>query len=367
MGDDRTAAIGLLAGEALALAALAWLPAMRGERAFFGVRVDEATYRGEGRRVLRRYWQTLGGVFLLTGALGYYLSVSLGRPFFSGLATLGATAAAFFVYARYARQMRPFAVPAVGTRFASSVRARGLGDYTYPLVEVCVALLTLATFALLGHFYPRLPEMMPTHWNASGAADDWARKTFSSVFFLPALGLYLQVVFVVLKRDLVQAKMTLPATNTEEYLRGKEGFLAANMRLIDLVRALIAALFLAIALLLLSTTIPEFKRFEPYAFAAVLASVGLMLAGAGYYIWRMIAINNGLDELTGDEYVQRAADEGHWRHGGLTYYNPEDPALVVEKLTGVGYTLNLAHRGVWSRLALLSGVPLFVVWALLSL
>src|SRR5918997_579672 len=286
MGDDRSASIGLLAAEALVLAVFTWLPVMRGERAFFGVRVDAETYRGAGRRALRRYWQTLFGVFALAGALGYYASVSLGKPVFSALATLGTTAAAFLVYGLYARQMRPFAVAGGGTRFASSVRARRLGDFTLPWVEALVALLTLASFAVLAHFYPRLPEMLPTHWNAAGEADDWSRKSLSSVFFLPALGVYLQAVFFVLKRDLVQAKMTLPATNTEEYLRGKERFLTANMNLVDLVRAVIAALLCAISLLTVCTALPEFKRYESAVFAAVLSSTGVMLVGMGYFIWR---------------------------------------------------------------------------------
>jgi uncharacterized membrane protein len=367
MGDDRAASIGLLVAEVLVLALFVWLPVMRGERAFFGVRVDAETYRGEGRRALRRYWQTLFGVFALTGALGYYASISLGKPVFSALATLGTTAAAFLVYGLYARQMRPFALVGGETRFASSVRTRRLGDYTLPWVEACVVLFTLASFGVLGYFYPRLPEMLPVHWNAAGAADDWARKSPSSVFFLHALGVYLQVVFFVLKRDLVQAKMTLPATNTEEYLRGKERFLGANMRLVDLVRALIAALFFAISWLTVVTSLPEFKRFETAVEAAVLSSVGVMLVGAVYFLWRMASVNRELDELTGEEYVQRPTEEEHWRHGGLTYYNPEDPALVVEKLTGLGYTLNLAHRAVRYRLALMAGIPLFVVWALFNL
>ncbi len=51
MGDDRAAVIGLLVAEVLVLAVFAWLPVMRGERAFFGVRVDAETYaaRGGGR------------------------------------------------------------------------------------------------------------------------------------------------------------------------------------------------------------------------------------------------------------------------------------------------------------------------------
>src|ERR1044072_1591681 len=143
MGDNQTAAIGLLVAEVLVLALFVWMPVMRGERAFFGVRVDAETYRGEGRRALRRYWQTLFGVFILTGALGYYVSVSLERPVFSALATLGTTATAFLVYGLYARQMRPFALAGKGTRFASSVRTRRLGDYTHLWVEALTVLLTL--------------------------------------------------------------------------------------------------------------------------------------------------------------------------------------------------------------------------------
>jgi uncharacterized membrane protein len=367
MGDEQTAALGLVVAEVLVLALFVWLPVMRGERAFFGVRVDEETYRGAGRRALRRYWQTLVGVFVLAGALGYYASVSMGRPVFSALATLGTTATAFLLYGLYARQVRPFAVVGTGTRFASSVRTRRLGDYTHLWIEGLVVLFTLAAFGVLAYFYPRLPEMLPVHWNASGEADDWSRKSLSSVFFLPALGVYLQVVFFVIKRDFVQAKMTLPATNTEEYLRGKEKYLTANMSLLDLARALVAALFCSISLLMICTTMPEFKRYETFAFAAVLSSVGVLLVGMGYFLWRMVAVNRELDELTGDDYVQRAAEEEHWRHGGLTYYNPDDPALIVEKLTGIGYTLNLAHRSVRYRLALMIGIPLFVVWALFNL
>lgn len=367
MSDADVAALGTLAGEAVLLAVFAWLPVMRGERAFFGARVSAETYRGEGRRLLGRYWQTLAAVFALTAAAGYYSSARLGEPLPAALALLAAAAAMPLVYLFYARRVGPYAVAGGETRFASSLTARRLDDYTLPWVEASIVLLTLAPFAALGHFYPRLPALIPVHWNLSGEADDWARKTFSAVFFLPALGVYLQLIFFVLKRDLVQAKLTLPARHAEQYLRGKERFLAANMRLLDWARACLAALFLDISLLTVFTSLPEFGRYAPAANASVLAVVALLIAGNVYFIWRMAAVNAEIEELTGEEYVQRAADERHWRHGGLTYYNPEDPALVVEKLVGLGYTLNMAHRAVRSRLALLAGAPLFVLWAILSL
>jgi uncharacterized membrane protein len=35
-----------------------------------------------------------------------------------------------------------------------------------------------------------------------------------------------------------------------------------------------------------------------------------------------------------------------WK-GGFLYYNPNDPALLVEKRMGIGWTLNMANRWSW--------------------
>ena len=207
---------------------------------------------------------------------------------------------------------------------------------------------------------------MPVHWNFSGVADGWEQKSLGGVFFLPALGLYLQVFFLMLKHDLAHARMTLPGEHTVEFLRGKERYLMTNIKLTDLVRIAVALLFFIISLLIISTTVSDLKLLSRPAFVAVWIIGAMMLSGMCYFIWRMKRINDKLKAKFGESYVQRSVDEEHWRQGGLAYYNPEDPALVVEKLVGFGYTLNLAHPGIRSRLAVLAGVPIFMVWALLS-
>ncbi len=366
MTSAQTIAWGLILSEVVMLAVFMWLPVMQGERAFFGVRVGSETLRGEGRRLLRRYWLTLIATFILLQALGFYVSAALGQPGYAIAAHLAATTAALIIYGGYARLVRPFAIESKATRFASPLRARRLADYTHIWIEAAVVLLVFATFILLIHYYPRLPEMIPVHWNAAGEPDDWARKSFTTVFFPAVLGSYLQVIFAVLKHDLVQAKMTLPDTHAAEFLQGKEGYLRANMRLLDVARVAIALVFFSLALLLLTTAISEFNRYARLADMILWAILAVMLAGMGYFMWRMKRINNELAEKFGEWYVQRPREEQHWRHGGLTYYNPDDPALVVEKLVGLGYTLNLAHPGIRSRLLLFAGMPLLVVWALVS-
>ncbi|MCA1625140.1 MAG: DUF1648 domain-containing protein [Acidobacteria bacterium] len=233
MKDFQIVAWVLLLAEVVLLAVFLWLPVMGGERAFFGVRVEPQTLRGEGRRILRRYWLTLVASFVLICALGFYVSAWFDHPMVAVTTCLTSTAAAFLIYGAYARTVRPLAIESTATRFASGLRVRRLADYTHLWLEATILLLVGATFALLIHYYPQLPERMPVHWNPSGESDRWARKSLTTVFFLPALGAYLHIFFLVLKHDITHAKMTLPDAHTAEFLQGKERYLSANLRLID--------------------------------------------------------------------------------------------------------------------------------------
>lgn len=56
--------------------------------------------------------------------------------------------------------------------------------------------------------------------------------------------------------------------------------------------------------------------------------------------------------------------EACWKYG-LFYFNPDDPALFVEKRVGIGYTVNFAHVSAWIIMALTLLVPLgLAAWAI---
>jgi uncharacterized membrane protein len=177
----------------------------------------------------------------------------------------------------------------------------------------------------------------------------------------------MQLCFAIIKRDLIHSKMTLPAEHTNEYAEAKERLLMANTRIIDWARVFVGLIFFFISLMTAASGVEALHARMNYVTGALWSSVALMIGGIIFYLARAMRINNELGESFGDPYVQRPADEAHWRHGSMTYYNPDDPALMVEKLIGVGYTYNMAHPAVYTRLALLVGIPLFVVWAVLSL
>lgn len=365
-GEDMTWWLAFGEGAVLLLM-FSLMPVMGGARAFFGARVDEATMRGRGRAILRRYRWTVAAAVISIQACGYLLAVRYGSPLpalFAGFVTLAVGA---IIYNKFAREVRPLAARNEATRFASSLRGRRLADYTCVPVEAVVLTGTLLPLVLLAYFYPQLPDPVPVHWNAAGAADAWAAKSATTIFFLPALGIYLQVVFLVLKHDLAAAKMTLPAEHTAEYLRGKNLFLRANVRTVDWARVSIVLLFLCISMLMVTSGVQEWRAWQPVVIGALWVAVALMVGGIFYQIWQASRANVGLQESIGDWYAQRPADEARWQGGGLNYNNPDDPALMVEKLIGVGYTYNTAHPAFRTRLALLAGAGLFVVWAASSL
>ena len=343
----------------------AWMPVSRGPRAFFGVRVEADYFDGPGKRVLLRYRLVLAAVFFLVIAIAAGLRPLAGEAVVVVGAELILAVAAFVIYLRFASVVRPHACAGGATRFASSMRARDTRNRVW--LDVVVATFALLAFVAPVLSYDEMPLRIPIHWDVTGEADGWVDRNVSVILFIPALGAYLQFFLYVIRRDFAGAKMTLPADSTEEYLAAKEKFLRTNVDILDWARLTIAVSFCSIALLQTSTAVARLRTMEPIARTAVFAGLAALLGGIAFFIVRMIRINARLQKETGNDYAQRSVDESHWQHGGLTYSNPDDPALVVEKLVGVGYTVNMAHPAIRTRLLLVIGFPLFVIWAILTL
>ncbi len=366
-GENLAVLISLGATDLLVLLVLVFMPIMRRERAFFGVRVSREIYEGIGKRILRRYWLCLVATFLAFAAIGFLTSVYRRNFLYAIVSYLLTLLVAFLLYASFAREVRPFREISDTKKFATSLNTRRLADYTHYALEVVIVLLTIAPVFVLIYYYPTIPERVPVHWGFNGMPDRWAHKSFSTVFFLPVLALYMQSWFLVLKYDLVHAKMTLPAQQAEVYLAAKEQLIVASMRMMDWIRGLIAGLLGLVSMFMLLATNESLRHWMPIANFLVWPFVGLLLVVSLYYIYRFMSINNALEAVTGNSNVQRESEAEKWSSGGLFYYNPNDPALIVEKRDGLGFTYNFAGEGIRLRMALLALVPVIVLWAVLDL
>jgi uncharacterized membrane protein len=61
----------------------------------------------------------------------------------------------------------------------------------------------------------------------------------------------------------------------------------------------------------------------------------------------------------GEGVATDRTDDRDWTWG-IWYFNRADPAFLVEKRFGVGYTLNFAHPFAWALLALIAAIPLII-------
>jgi uncharacterized membrane protein len=93
---------------------------------------------------------------------------------------------------------------------------------------------------------------------------------------------------------------------------------------------------------------------------AWLSAVSALSIGAT--VW-LIRAGQGGQKRVAPEASMPVGDgtpDSAWK-GGLFYFNPDDPAVFVEKRFGVGWTLNFASVWAWIMLGCAFGLPLLTL------
>jgi uncharacterized membrane protein len=347
--------------DAIMFGLMLYMPIMRKEEAFFGTRVTLETYLGVGQKILNRYrfWLVLSFVQieLLGIILSFYrdnmpLARAVSLPIF--------ITAAMIFYMIFAKQVKPYEFAEENQRFATSLKVRHLSEYTSIALEIIIGLTIIIPTLVLIYYYPLLPERIPVHWNFLGQPDRWSEKNVFSVFLLPVLMVYMQGLFWLLKYGMLDVKMTLPAQRTEEFFALKEDSLKISMNLIDQIRLLQSILMGAISLNVLSAILGGGNLVKVIVVSAILTDIAIVVL-CGYNVYKMMGIEDKLKSISGQSYLERNKDAKHWYAGGMFYYNPDDPALFVEKKVGYGYTINCANKRGLIFVAYLAVLPILMI------
>ncbi len=337
-----------------------FLPTLDGQQTFFGIILKDDDFQTHGFPILQKYRRDLfilaagcfGGLILL-----YYTdSLSPNSLAFAYIVATGGIVFLLFKYQRqtwHLRDKRPI------SRLATPLKPRHLRNFTKLWLEMMIVLLTITPFAVLFFYYSQLPDIVPIHWNAAGEADGFAKKDFSSVYFISILAATLQVFLLILKQDIIQARFRVPAEQAEKIISLKEISLRANVGIVDWCRLNIGILLGTVALLVLSLILPVAALLNILTWTSLV----ILLSGIAFYIYRMILVNRKIKSLTGQITFQTADEMQGWTDG-LFYYNRQDAAFMVEKPGGVGYTINFAHRKAILYLALIFLPEVILVLAL---
>ena len=208
-------------------------------------------------------------------------------------------------------------------------------------LHTAAALACLAVGAYLWLHWDAIPERFVSHWNAAGQADGWMGRTPGAVFG--------PLVVALLTCGLMAGVAALIAYARPARLSGRAGEAYARFRLVGILVVAVLNLVVTGAMAAAAAYVP-FRAPGPMPTGLVEwligAAVLLPLAILLVFLWmgQGGAAMAGAAEAAADgpPLGDRTADQ-RWKLG-LIYFNPDDPALMVERRFGIGWTLNLANK-----------------------
>jgi uncharacterized membrane protein len=326
------------------------MPRLTRPDVFFAVTVAPAfRLTSEGRRVVTNYrLGSLASSLLALAVLGLTARSELSAPWMA-LALLPQVLGTTVAFVAVRRHVLPHAVQPATTREAVVARRRGTIPGGWALQVLPFILLTAAA-VVLATGWPDLPARIPVHWGLDAQADRWTERTLVSVFAPMAAaglmcGLMLAVSVGLLRGRRVQA--TGSAALREARFRHLTMLVLFAAEMMIALGASQAALVVVVQPALLT------RGFTLLVVAGLATTIVLVVL-----LFRL-----GQGGASGQPDSEGAAPAGDrtpdsaWKWG-LFYVNAQDPALLVEKRFGVGYTFNFGHPIAWLLLALLVGIPL---------
>ncbi|MCL2107146.1 MAG: DUF1648 domain-containing protein [Oscillospiraceae bacterium] len=347
---------------ALIAGLMAVTPMLNRKSLLFGVRVPEgAADTPEGRGLKRSYVAiaALGSLAVFGLATLQYAAapeLTLLAVCYFPFLMIGVQLAAFvpqWKKARGYKEQKGWSVPltaAVETRSsADREKLSNLPWWWY----IASAALILGVAGLSLALYPRLPEQIILHWGMDMQPDQWEPKSVSKLMHMPLIALGTVAILlgsnVLVYRQKLQISAEHPALSFAQH-RIYRRMLSNALGFMTLCMSLMFAAIQLGSLNILSTRAP----FVPAAIIAACVFgmlpalyVPIRAGQSGCRLKPRVSAEEARGELLAAREKVKAAhpaqgDDQYWKLG-MFYYNPEDPAVLVENRFGGNSGFNYAR------------------------
>lgn len=324
-----------------------WLPRLSRRELFFAVTVRaDFPVSAAGQAILRRYGIRVVLVTLLAAAPAIAGALTA-RLWLALLVPLLQIGGCFWAFLGARRGALEHAVPPTSEREARLAprEMRAPGGWVVQFAPFAVL---GAAAAVLHWNWQRIPLRFPVHWALGGRPNGWSTRTAAGVYAPLWMGAACVALLVLLTWGIVRWTRRLHASGAAaaaELVRER------RYLLVLVFTEYIVALVTAWAALLPLRPDPQLspRAAVPLGLLAILLLALLLLFLAHRPPEPMPA--------EGDPTVGDRTEDRYWK-AGLVYFNRNDPALLVEKRFGVGYTLNFGHWISWAILATILALPL---------
>lgn len=224
----------------------------------------------------------------------------------------------------------------VQTNFHQKRRAISIAWYIPHLIMVAIT----AAYSLIR--YDDFPEQLPMKYSFSGEVTSYVEKSLQSVLTLSFVAFAMVIVFLVSHYSIIKSKQVIESEDPNRSLERNRIF-----RYVWSVFTAGAG-FLVVLVMCIGQLTPlqlwDEKAFMIYSGVAV----GLIVISS---LLLSIKLGQGgsrivLKDQSNDHEIKVADLDQYWK-AGIFYYNPNDPAIFVEKRFGIGWSINFGNFRSW--------------------
>jgi len=260
------------------------------------------------------------------------------------------------------RSVRLERVP--GRYVVSLEDAPSFRDYVSMPLQLVNVLFVIVPSAVFAWLITQLPEHIPAQFDAAGNVSRYASP--HELWSMAGLVLFDVLLLWAIVWGVSRERWAMPEQNAERYAVLQMERRRAMVRMIEWVMTMVNASMVVVWMALPLAAFPGYEYLVgPAVVVTVLLSTLGALAPIGFYLPRLMRARDAIREIAGTE-VLGTRDAG-WKWGGLVYYAPEDPALIVPKRLGIGQTLNMARPAAWVFLVLVIVLPLAITFGAIAL
>lgn len=217
-------------------------------------------------------------------------------------------------------------------------------------------LLIVIIFAIRIHLdYENYPDKLIMHMNSKGEIDGVADKSYLSIQSPTMVSFFMLAVMFFANLSQLLSKMRISPDIPEESLDR----ILETRRIWTYYFATSAILFIV----LFQVGIPSFMKDGDDFLVKILSLIAIGFSiGGSILIGKFRSVDGSALNKT-SKYGYEEEDD-RWIMGGLIYYNPDDPALFVEKRVGVGTTINIGNK--WGKLFMILLIASPLIFSIVS-
>lgn len=245
-----------------------------------------------------------------------------------------------------------------GTVVDTSIRTE---PQPYPWLWALPAIgLVIATVIIGIIKYPGLPDTLAIHYNAQGVANGFASKSVWSAFSLVITEAVVTALIIGLSVFTFRSRQELSSAHPVASAEQHRAFVRQMTQAVLFLAACVNVTMLFGSLAIWDVLTPTGPRSLLGLGLPILVGVigiTVLTIHTGQAGHKLPAGTNGQSSYSSG-LVDRD-DDRYWI-GGVFYMNRDDPAFLVQKRFGIGWTFNFGHPGAWVFLAIIIGSAVVV-------